>query len=172
VPPTILSAALEASGMAWTFLRPNFYMQNFVGQMASDIKNEGVIAQPASDAAISFVDTRDVARVAAHVLTSDGHAGQIHDITGPRALSYDEVAAAFSTGLRKPVRFVGLSDAEARTRMLRRGLSASYADTLIEVSRAYRNGGAETISPTVRALTGRNPISLQHFVADHRDAYL
>jgi uncharacterized protein YbjT (DUF2867 family) len=164
--------ALEASGMAWTFLRPNFYMQNFQRQMASDIKNEGVIAQPVSNAAISFVDTRDVARVAAAVLTSEGHVGQTYDITGPQALSYEDVATVFSTVLRKPVRFIGLSDAEAKAGMLRREMPESYADALIKVNRAYRNGGAESVSPTVRALTGRDPINLERFVRDHRGTFL
>jgi nucleoside-diphosphate-sugar epimerase len=89
--------ALEASGVAWTFLRTNFYMQNFARQMAEAIKHEGVVAQPETHAAISFIDARDIARVAAHVLTSDGHAKRAYNLTGPEALTYDEAAKAFST---------------------------------------------------------------------------
>jgi uncharacterized protein YbjT (DUF2867 family) len=106
------------------------------------------------------------------VLTSDGHAGQIYDLTGPRALTYDDAAEVFSAVLDRPVRFVGLSDEEARAGMLQGGLSESYADALIAVSRAYRNGGAEIVSPAVRELTGRDPIDLQQFVRDHRHAFL
>lgn len=163
--------ALQASGLEWTFLRPNFYMQNFARQMAAGINTEGVIAQPSSRAAISFVDGRDVAGVAASVLASDGHSGRTYSITGPQALDWDEVADVFSVVLGKPVRFVGLSDEEARARMVQRGLTEAYADALIEVSRAYREGGAEMVLPTVRELTGRDAIGLQQFVADHRDAF-
>jgi uncharacterized protein YbjT (DUF2867 family) len=163
--------ALQASGLAWTFLRPNFYMQNFARQMAAQIKTEGLIAQPSSRAAISFVDGRDVARVAACVLASDGHAGRTYSITGPQALSWNEVADVFSVVLGKPVRFVGLSDEEARAGMVQRGLTEAYADALIEVSRAYREGGADAVLPTVRDLTGRDAIGLEQFVADHRGAF-
>jgi uncharacterized protein YbjT (DUF2867 family) len=164
--------ALESLGVEWTFLRPNFYMQNFARQMAVRIKDDGVIAQPSSTAAISFIDARDIARVAAQVLTSDGHAGQIYDLTGPRALTYDDAAEVFSGVLDRPVRFVGLSDEEAWAGMLQGGLSESYADALIAVTRAYRNGGAEIVSPAVRELTGRDPIDLQQFVRDHRHVFL
>jgi uncharacterized protein YbjT (DUF2867 family) len=163
--------ALEASGMAWTFLRPNFYMQNFARQMAEAIRHEGVIAQPETHAAISFIDARDIARVAAHVLTSDGHAERAYNLTGPEALTYDEAATVFSTVLGKPVRFIGLSDQQAKADMLRRGLSEGYAGTLLEVSRAYRDGGADTVLPTVRELTGRNPGSLEQFITDHAAAF-
>jgi uncharacterized protein YbjT (DUF2867 family) len=163
--------AVEDCGLSWTVLRPNFYMQNFVRQMAGRIKTEGVIAQPESTAPISFVDTRDVARVAAHVLTSDGHASRTYDITGPQALTYEQVAETFSSVLDKRVRFVGLSEEEAKAGMLQRGLTESYADALIAVSRAYRDGGAEMVAPTVRVLTGREPVSFERFVRDHRSAF-
>jgi uncharacterized protein YbjT (DUF2867 family) len=163
--------ALEASGLGWTFLRPNFYMQNFTRQMAASIRQDGSFAQPDSAAPISFVDNRDVALVAARVLTSAGHDGQVYDLTGPQALTYDQAAGVLSDVLGKPVRFTGLTDEAARAGMLQRGLPESYADALIEVSRAYRNGGAERVTPTVRDLTGSEPTSFAQFVRDHRAAF-
>ncbi|MGH8238088.1 MAG: SDR family oxidoreductase, partial [Steroidobacteraceae bacterium] len=53
--------AIEASGLAWTFLRPNGFMQNLSGPMAAAIKATGAIYQPAADARISFIDARDIA---------------------------------------------------------------------------------------------------------------
>jgi len=159
--------ALQSSGLAWTFLRPNFYMQNFLRQMAGQIRETRSFSQPETTAAIGFVDTRDVARVAASVLTSPGHDGHIYDITGPEALTYDQAAAVFSQVLGSPVRFVGLTDDEARDRILRSGLTAAHADTLIEVSRVYRDGGAERVTPAVRDLTGNAPVSFDQFVRDH-----
>ena len=163
--------ALERSRLAWTFLRPNFYMQNFSRQMAASIRDRGVFAQPESNAPISFVDARDVARVAAAVLASDDHDGRAYDVTGPQALTYDEAAVTLSQILRTPVRFAGLSDTEARTGMLQRGLSPFYADALIEVSRAYRDGGADRVATTVSDLTGRTPVSFAEFAADHRAVF-
>ncbi|MDL4814183.1 SDR family oxidoreductase [Actinomadura opuntiae] len=163
--------ALQASGLGYTFLRPNFYMQNFTRQFAASIRTTGRFAQPRAHAPISFVDVRDIARVAAHVLTTDGHDGRVYALTGPEALTYDDAAEVLSRLLDRPVRFVGLSDSDARAAMLERGLPEYYADALIEVSRAYRNGGAETVTTTVRDLTGREPTSFEQFVRDHRAAF-
>jgi uncharacterized protein YbjT (DUF2867 family) len=163
-----IERALETSGVGWTFLRPNFYMQNFTRQMADSIRQDGTFAQPDSSAPISFVDNRDVASVAARVLTSAGHDGQVYDLTGPQALTYDEAAVILSDVLGRPVRFTGLTDEAAKAGMLRRGLPESYADALIEVSRAYREGGAERVTTAVRDLTGREPTPFAEFVRDHR----
>jgi uncharacterized protein YbjT (DUF2867 family) len=163
--------ALRSSGLAWTLLRPNFYMQNFVRQNSATIRETRSFAQPASGAAISFVDTRDIARVAARVLTSPGHDGKSYEITGPEALTYEQAAGVFSGVLGESVRFEGLPEAEARADMLRSGLPPGYADVLIEVSRAYRDGGAERVTSAVSDLTGRAPVSLAQFVRDNLPAF-
>jgi uncharacterized protein YbjT (DUF2867 family) len=162
--------ALEAAPVSWTFLRPNFYMQNFTRQMAAGIR-AGVIAQPESRAPISFVDARDVARAAATVLTTDGHDGRAYRLTGPQALTFEQVAQTFTRALGHVVRFDPLTDERARAGMLERGLPRFYADALIDVSHAYRDGGAEGVTADVQELTGRPPRSLEQFIADHRAAF-
>jgi uncharacterized protein YbjT (DUF2867 family) len=163
--------ALQSSGIAWTILRPNFYMQNFARQMADSIRKTRSFSQPETTAAISFVDARDVARAAARILTTTGHEGRVYDVTGPEALTYDQAAAVFSQVLGSPVRFAGLTDEEARAEMLNRGLAAGYVETLIEVSRAYRRGGAERVTSVVRDLTGHPPVSFEGFVRDNISAF-
>ncbi|HEY1920964.1 MAG TPA: SDR family oxidoreductase [Streptosporangiaceae bacterium] len=163
--------ALESSGLGWTFLRPNFYMQNFSRQLSASIRDDGMFAQPATSAPISFVDIRDVARVAAQVLTTSGHDGKIYNITGPAALTYDQAAAIFAQELDRPVRFIGLSDEQARAGMLQRGLPEFYADALLEVSRVYRQGGVGQVTSTVHDLTGQPPVTFTQFVRDHRSAF-
>lgn len=163
--------ALEASSLDWTLLRPNFYMQNFSRQMSEPIRRQGIIAQPATGGAISFIDVRDVARVAARVLTSPGHDGRAYALTGPEALTYPQAAEVFSRVLRRPIRFIPLTDEQARRGMLDRGLPAFHADALLEVAAAYRGGGAEAILPTVAELTGRDPGTLEQFVTDHVTAF-
>jgi uncharacterized protein YbjT (DUF2867 family) len=163
--------ALESSSLRWTFLRPNFYMQNFSRQMATSIATAGQIAQPAAWAPISFVDSRDVARAAAAVLTGDGHDGRVYSLTGPQALTFERAAQTFAAVLDQPCVFVELSDEEARGRMLDRGLPEFYADALLEVSRAYRDGGAETVTDDMEQLTGQRPTSLSTFVRDYQHIF-
>jgi uncharacterized protein YbjT (DUF2867 family) len=122
-------------------------------------------------APISFVDVADIARVAARVLTADGHDGCVYDLTGPKALTYAEAAEEFSGVLGRPVRYAGLPDDEARTAMLRRGMPEFHVDALIGVARAYRDGGAETITSTVADLTGRAPLGFADFVRQNRDVF-
>jgi len=163
--------ALASSGLAWTLLRPNFYLQNFTRQMAGSIATAGVFAQPVIRAPISFVDVADIARVAAGALTSAASVGQIHDITGPEALTYEHAAAVLSRVLERPVRYLGLPDDVARAGMLERGLSPFHADALIDVATAYRDGGAESVTTTVRELTGREPATFEEFAREHRAVF-
>ncbi|MFD8388096.1 SDR family oxidoreductase [Streptomyces sp. NPDC059680] len=160
---------LVTSGLPWTILRPNFYLQNFLRQPS--IRTAGEFSLPLINAPVSFVDVGDIARVAARVLTTEGHDGRVHDLTGPEALTYTEVAEEFSRVLGRPVRYVGLSDDEARAAMLRRGTPEFHADALIEVARAYRDGGAETVTLTVPDLTGRPAVGLAAFVRRNRDVF-
>lgn len=159
--------AIERSGLRWTFLRPNFFMQNFA-QMAASIAEHGVIARPGGSAPISYVDARDVAGVAAHVLTTGGHDGRIYALTGPRALTYDEVADVFSDVLRKPVRYHAQTATEARDGLLAAGVPAFMAEALVRVSTVYGDGGADSVLSTVTDLTGDAPRSFEQFVRDHR----
>ena len=161
--------ALVASGLPWTILRPNFYLQNFLRQPS--IRAAGVFSTPLITAPISFVDTADIARVAARVLTTEGHEGRTYDITGPEALTYDETAEQFSEILGRSVRYISQPDDEARAAMLARGMPEFYADALIEVAQAYRTGGAEKVTPTVEELTGRPATTFGEFVRAHRDVF-
>ncbi|WP_037806897.1 SDR family oxidoreductase [Streptomyces sp. NRRL S-1448] len=162
--------ALVTSGLPWTILRPNFYLQNFLNQPS--IRAAGEFSLPLITAPISFIDVGDIAAVAARVLTTDGHDGCIYDLTGPKALTYTEAAETFSDVLGKPVRYVGLPDDEARAAMLGRGLPEFYADALIEVARAFRDGGAETVTSTVAELTGREALGFADFVRRNRHFFV
>ena len=96
--------AIRASGLAYTFLRPNLFMQGLLGFRAS-IVAEGRFFAAAGDAKISAVDVRDIAAVAAAALT-EGHEGRTYDITGPEALTHAEMAERLSAALGRRVEFV------------------------------------------------------------------
>lgn len=127
--------AVEASGLAWTFLRPNGFMQNFVNHMAGSIRTQSAIYQPAEDARISHIDARDIARAAAQVLTASGHEGKAYELSGPQALSYADAASTLSTVLGKPIRYVALPDDAARAGMLAAGMPEFYVDYLLDLNR-------------------------------------
>ena len=85
---------IEQTGLGWTHLRPNYFMQIFAREpLLPGIRGAAVIRVPAADASLSFVDVRDIAEVAAAALTSQGHDGQAYTLTGPTALTHGDVAA-------------------------------------------------------------------------------
>jgi uncharacterized protein YbjT (DUF2867 family) len=163
--------AIEASGLAWTHLRPNGFMQNFVNYMAGSIKAQGALYTPAADASISHIDARDIARVAAGVLTTSGHDGRAYDLSGPQALSYAEAAAILTRVLGKPVTYVAVSDEAAKSAMLSGGMPAFYADALVDLNQAYRRGAGAPVTTTVKDVTGRAPIAFERFAQDHAAAF-
>lgn len=161
---------VEESGLAWTFLRPNSFMQNFVNYMRDTIKADGAIYEPAADATIAHIDVRDIARVAARVLTSDGHEGNAYELSGPQALSYGEAAETLSRVLGRPIRYVAISDEAARAGMIAAGIPDFYADYVVDLNRYYRTGAASQVSRDVRRITGREPVSFDQFARDYADA--
>ncbi len=144
---------IEVSGIPYTFLRPNGFMQNFV-TMAATIKGQGVFYLPARECRYSVVDVRDVASVAAEVLTEDGtHAGKTYKLSGPESFSNAEMAEKLSSAIGKKVTYVDLPDAEFKKALLATGVPEPYADALIDLIHYYMTGAAQEITPDVERVT-------------------
>jgi len=155
---------IERSGIAWTFLRPNGFMQNFTTYKAAAIRDRGVIADSTGDSRWSIVDARDVGAVAARVLTQDGHESHAYRLSGPEALSQPEMARRISEAIGKPVSYVDLPDAEYRKIQIDHGVPAAYADALVDLNVYYRSGAGAPVTPDVERILGRRPGSFDDFV--------
>ena len=158
------------SGIPYTFLRPNCFMQNTL-KWARTIKNEGLFYMPIEDAVVSQNDARDIAAVAAAVLTSDGHEGQTYEITGPRALTFEEVAQDLSAALNKEVRYVRVSYEESRQRMIDSGMEEWLANAVTQTYRFMSDGGAALVTDVVARVTGNDPIPFSQFAKDHAGVF-
>ena len=167
---------LEDSGIPFTFLRPNFFMQNFVnlqayGQM---IKSQGFFSLSAGDGRVSFVDVRDIASVAAKALEDDSHehTDKAYDITGPEAISYGEAAEILSSEAGKKINYVNISDEDTRTGMKAMGLTDWNIDIVLELLRITREGYLSDTSSAVEKVTGKKPISFVQFAKDYVHNFL
>src|ERR1700749_832470 len=120
---------LRASGVPFTILRPNFYMHNVTELWPPSLDPQGNYYAPAGEARISMVDARDVAGAAARVLAGEP-AGQGPDVTAPPPLSPAEAAVKPAASLGRPVRYVPVDDASARSGMLAVGMGEWLADGL------------------------------------------
>src|SRR5262245_55260901 len=134
--------AIESSGLAWTFLRPNGFMQNVVTYLGATIRDAGAFHTASGDAKISHVDVRDIAAVAVKALTGTGHERKAYTLTGPEALTYDDLAGDLTRALGRPIRHVRILPAEMRAGIVAAGTPEPIADQLIDLERFYREDGA------------------------------
>jgi uncharacterized protein YbjT (DUF2867 family) len=158
--------ALEESGIAYTHLRANGFMQNYTGQMAGSIKNAHAIYAPAGDAKVSFIDVRDIADAAATTLLKEGHENKIYTLTGPQALSHSDIAKTFTDVLGVTVTYTPITDAQARDGMIAQGMPEHVVDALIDLFRYYRTGDGAVTTKDVQQLSGRAPTNFRRFVEE------
>jgi uncharacterized protein YbjT (DUF2867 family) len=160
----ICDAYLRDSGLAHTIVRPNMFMQNVPESTIPSIGEDGTFYANAGQARISMVDTRDVAAVAAVLLTDSGHTGEVVDVTGPEALSYSDVADKLTAALGRQVTYADAPDDAVRQALSGFGMGEWLVNALVELFQDYRRSGedgyAAEVSDAVPRLTGRPARSL------------
>jgi len=161
---------LAQSGLAHTLLRPSYFMQNFL-MSAQPVAEQGVLYGMTGEGRISYIDTRDIAAVAAQVLTSPGHQGTSYPLTGPEALSAAEVAERLSAAIGRQVRYVDVGPDAFRQALADAGLPGWLVDALIEGNTLLAAGHGATVTDEVARMTGRPPQTFAQFAADHRLAF-
>lgn len=164
---------IEESNIPFTFLRANFFMQNFANFYGNSIKIQGAFYAPAGDARISLVDVRDIAAVAVNALTSTNgkHEGKAHNITGGEALSHGQAAEILSKQLGKKVNYVNVSDEDARKGMKDMGMDEWTINSVIALFEFAKAGHWSAISPVTEQITGNKPISFSQYAGDYAAAF-
>ena len=160
---------IEASGVAWTHLRPAWFDQNYATSQAAAIRG-GTLAEPAGSAKTAFIDTRDIAAVAVEALTSERHDGKAYVLTGPEALDRNEVAAIISSEIGRTVRYVSLSDEHFRD-AVKAFLPPHYVDLLSALYADVREGATATVTNDVPTILGRPATRFSDFARRSRDAW-
>jgi uncharacterized protein YbjT (DUF2867 family) len=159
---------IEASSLTFTHLRPNFFMQMFIGGSLLAAVRASVIRVPAAFAKISWIDARDIAAVAAVVLDSDRtHAGKAYTLTGPQALDHAEVAAIIKEASACDLRYEAISEEVARRSLSEAGFPAPWVERLVGFYRLVRDGLAAPVSSAVEDLLGRPARTLSDFAQEH-----
>jgi uncharacterized protein YbjT (DUF2867 family) len=162
---------LEASGLAWTHLRPNDFMQNFATVHRADIRDRGGIWAPAGRGRTSFVDARDVAEAAARTLTEPGHERRAYTLTGDGAFGLEEVAALLSEVLGRPVAYRNPGIPAFLRHMRKAGHPLALGLVMTGVYTVARLGLAAEVTPDLAQLIGRPPTALRSFVQDYADVW-
>jgi uncharacterized protein YbjT (DUF2867 family) len=161
---------LEGSGLSYTLLRPSNFMQNFL-MSAQPVADQGVLYGMTGEGRVAFIDTRDIAAVAAELLTSPGHQGTSYTLTGPEALTSAEVAERLSAATGHQVRYVDLPPEAFGQALAGAGLPGWLVDGLIEANTMLAAGQGATVTDEAAKVTGRPPRTFAQFAADHRVAF-
>jgi uncharacterized protein YbjT (DUF2867 family) len=161
---------LESAGLPVTYLAAATYMDNLLGE-AEEIQRTGEIRASAGSGRAGFIAATDVALAAAHVLTTDGHDGDTYVLTGPEALSYADIARRFSAVFGRRVDYADLPAARIRDLLLESGRTPWQADGDVERFDWIKQGGAATVTGTVREFTGADPRPLDEWLADARATF-
>lgn len=162
-----VEALIAGSGIGFTFLRPNAFMQTLSAYLPRLIDQEGYFFLPAGDGRTAWIDARDIAAVAARVLTQAGHEGKMYQLTGPAALTMTELAAVLSRHAGKQVQYQPAPVEVARQKARERGLGR-MADFLVMHYQAVQAGGFEQVTAAVAEITGREARSFEQFVSENK----
>ena len=162
---------IEASGLPYTFLRPNGFMQNLVNYNAGTIRSQHAFYGCQGNGAVSIVDIRDIAAVAVIVLTATGHEGKSYSLTGGEALTNMQVAEGISRVAGREINYVDLPPVEFKKAILSTGTQEWSADALVDLQRLYREGKASLLTNDVEQLTGRKPVTFDQFARDYAFAF-
>jgi uncharacterized protein YbjT (DUF2867 family) len=166
-----IEAHLEGTGLSYTLLRANAYMQNLLA-LAPMIVRTGGFLMSAGDGQVGMIDARDVAATAAAVATAPRtHAGRTYWLTGPALITYTDVAQELSEALGHAVGYRRTSPAEHRAAMIQAGVPETVATSNAQAFGLIAEGDAAWLSEDVEAITGIAPRTLRTFIADHAAAF-
>lgn len=162
---------LEKSGLAYDIIRPTWFMQNFNSFWLRDILEHGAIRLPAGDGKTGFIDSRDIAAVAASLLAGDGLANQAFTLTGPEALDHHQAARILSEASGKKIVYRDIDPAEFKRGLQAAGMVEAYADILVMSMGFLKSGLSATVSDSVESILGRPPGYLEAYARDYKKTW-
>jgi uncharacterized protein YbjT (DUF2867 family) len=161
-----IDTLLAESGVPYTILQPQFFVQNLLGS-ASSVQESDQLVAPMADAAVAMVDVRDVADVAAVVLGADGYGvNEVWTVTGPEALTYAEIARRMSQVVGREVAYVAVNPEEVQQQAIEAGAPEWFAQDIALLYQELSGGLGAEVSATVSTVAGHSGRSVDYFLAD------
>lgn len=160
----------QESGIPFTVIRPNAFYQN-LPLFAQSIKSENTFSVPLKNAKAGFIDTRDIALVAAKVLTENGHEGKVYTISGPELLSYHDVAEKLSVYLDRRITYVDVTLEDFKNTLLTWGIPDLFAQRLVAAWGVIGDGKFGLLTNTFNEITKSQPRSFDEFLNDYAHVF-
>ena len=167
VPHHRVEKHLQASGLAWTMLRPGFFAQNIETAYRRDIIEDDRIYVPAGNGKVAFIDVRDIAAAAALALTDTTHNMKGYHLTGPEAFTFDQVAGMLTEALGRPITYQPATIPGYYQHLKRQGLPTPHALVQTILHAGLRRGDAEPVTDAAEVLLARPPTPLKMYVGDN-----
>lgn len=172
VPHHRVETHLRDQVASWTVLRPGFFAQNLADAYRADIVNDDRLYLPAGQGLVAFIDTRDIGDVAAAVFADPvAHKGRGYTLTGPQALTFDDVAAILSTSMGRPIGYEPATVLGYARHLRRQGLPLAQIAVQTVLHTGLRRGDAQTVDPTLERLLGHPGRTLDQYIDEHATAW-
>jgi uncharacterized protein YbjT (DUF2867 family) len=153
---------------SWTILRPGFFAQNLADAYRQDIVEDDRVFLPAGAGRVAFIDTRDIGDAAATVFVDPSpHRGQGYTLTGPEALTFDDVAVILTRLLGRPVRYEPASVLGYARHLRGQRLPLAQVAVQTVLHTGLRRGDAETVDGTLEQLLGHRGRTLEEYLTEH-----
>jgi uncharacterized protein YbjT (DUF2867 family) len=164
---------VKGTGMSYTILRPNGFLQNIVTYNAPSIRAQGAFYAAMGEAKVSYLDVGDIAVVAVRALHGGAHSGKTYELNGPEAFSNQELARRISRVTGRTVNYVDIPESAQRDAMLGLGMPEWQVTAILELQQYYKQGGGAKTDGLLRSLLERDPVSLDQYLtanaAEFRD---
>ncbi len=154
---------VQESGVEWTIVRASWFMQNFSEGEFLGMVLAGAITLPAADVPEPFIDVNDIADVAVAALTEDGHAGEIYEVTGPRMLTFTDVAAELAAAIDREVQFLRIPQEAFAQAITESGAPEDIAWLLNYLFETVLDGRNAHVCDGVQRALGREPTDFADF---------
>jgi len=164
-------AAIRASGVAFTFIRPTGFMNNLLA-WAHSIKTEGIVRSSTGNGGRPFIHSEDIAAVSLAALLDAEYAGRILSITGPRSLTFGDATGIIAGAIGKKLVYQAISDEEAGERYSRFSGSSQETEAHVALWRAIREGRLAAATDEVEQTLARKPVSLEQWASENAQHFL
>ena len=163
---------MEQSGIAYTFLRANSFMQNLSNFNSHTIRDHGAFYASHGDGKAAYIDARDIAQVAYRALTEDGHQNKAYYLSGPEALSGAEIATILSSATGKAIKYIDVPVESARASMQGAGMPPEIVESVLEHYQVMKLGYTARVSSAVEEITGQKATCFEAFAQAEREAFI
>jgi len=157
-------AWLKSSGITYTILKQNLYLDMLPMYLGEKVMETGVIYLPAGNGKTGFVSRKDMANLAAEILTSKGHENKSYDVTAEKAYSFAEVAEELSGITGKSIQYVSPSLEEYNNTLTKAGVPAQFIALFAGFAQGIAQGEFEQTSDIIFRVTGKHPVSVPEFL--------